>query len=268
MPQLSVTQNAIPAQPGMAFDAEASARDVVSAVCAVNIPFGVYCEFNSAGQAVPLQDSTTGGSFAPLKIGISLFDPLGVEQSYVTWGVPTTLAGTVTATNGSTGITFTSSQTLAQGVAIVFSGQAGVEYFIAQATSASTSATLTTKFTGTTASGQTATLPVAGSTNVGWRAGSAAPFMRRGRIWVATDASGSAVQTGPVNVWHSSDGTHNQGVFTLQAVSATAGAEIDIAPGCLVWNQGKVYTPTGNTGGQFTDPFGNTFSMLPVEINV
>jgi hypothetical protein len=328
MPQLSVTQNAIPAQPGMAFDAEASRRDVVSRVAAVNIPFGVLCELTSTGTAQPVQDATTlsgtvtvtngsasitfstaqtlaqgqivyfsdqptvpyrmalavsastsgtldrlysgtGGAskltslgFNPALIGISIFDPLGVEQNYVSWAVPTVLSGTVSVTNNSTSITFSTNQTLAQGTPIVFTSQPGVQYFLAQAITATTGAQLTTAYTGTTNGSTTTTLPQAGSTNVGWKQGTAVPFMRAGRIWVAGDASGSAVQSGPINVHHSSTGANPQGVFTfLTAPVMTVGNEIDVAPNCTVWNPGLSYN------GQYTDPFGNVFSMYVVEIS-
>ena len=334
MPQLSYTQNAIPAQPGMVFDLEASNRDVVTAVCAVNIPFGVYCELNAAGQAIPLQDATTlsgtvtltngnasitfstaqtlsagqlltfsdqpavpyrlaanvaastsgtldrlysgtGGAGkltslgflantagGPQVLGISVFDPLGIEQSYVTWGIPTALTGTVSVSNGSANVTFSTAQSLAQGAPIVFSSQPGVQYFVSQATSSSTAAVLTANYGGVTNGAATSSLPVAGSTAVGWRAGMAAPFMRQGRIWVAGDASGTPLQLGAINVHHSSTGANAQGVFTFLPLTLTAGNEIDVAPGCNVYNVGKQYS------GQYTDPFGNVFSMYVVEINI
>ena len=108
----------------------------------------------------------------------------------------------------------------------------------------------------------TTTTPGNGSTASGWLKGMAVPFMRKGRIWVATDASGSQVQTGPINVWHSSDGTHAQGVFTFLATSFTVGNEIDVAPGCVVFNPNLAYS------AQYTDPWGNVFSMYPVEISI
>ena len=329
MPQLSVTQNAIPAQPGMAYDNELSSRDVVSRVCAVNVAFGVYCELNSSGQAQPVQDATTlsgtvtlsngsasitfstaqtvaagqlvtfsdqpavpyrmaaavvastsgtldrlysgtGGSgkltslgFNPNALGISMFDPLGVEQTYVTWAVPTTLAGTASVVNGSATVTFNTNQTLAQGTAIVFSSQPGVQYFVAQASSASTLAYLTVAYGGATNGAATVTEPGNGSSNtIGWKAGTSAPFMRKGRIWAAGDASGTAVQYGPINVHHSSTGANAQGVFTFLPVSFTAGNEIDIAPGCLVFNPGLAWN------AQYTDPWGNVFSIYPIEINI
>lgn len=336
MPQLSVTQNAAPAQPGMPYDNELSSRDVVSAVCSVNVPFGVYCEYTSTGKAQPMQDATTlagtvtltngsasitfstaqtlaagqlltfsdqpampyrlaaavvastagtldrtysgtGGSgkltsvgFTPnvasavqiQPIGISIFDPLGVEQSYTTWALSKTLSGTASVTNGSPNVTFSQNQTLAQGSPVVFSSQPGVQYFIAQAGSAQTNYVLTANYGGTTNGAATVTVPGAGSSAVGWLAGMAAPFMRRGRIWAAGDASGTALQYGAINVHHSSTGANPQGVFTFLAVSFTAGNEIDVAPGCTVFNPGLAW------GSQYTDPFGNVFSVYPIEINI
>jgi hypothetical protein len=66
-----------------------------------------------------------------------------------------TLSGTVTTTNGSTSITFSSAQTLPAGTTLYFSGQAGVGYTLASAVTASTTGTLTANFTGTGGSGQT-----------------------------------------------------------------------------------------------------------------
>ena len=192
MPQTSYSQNAIVAQPGMAYDMEQSNRDVVSVIAAANIGFGVLAELNSSGLLVPVQDSTTGGSFKPMTAGITMFDPLGVEQQYTQYSVP-----------GST----------------------------------------------------------AGSSASGWLKGMAVPVMRQGRIWVLGDASGVIVRSGAINVWHSSTGAHLQGVFTFQAVSATSGAEIDIAPNCLSWDPAL-------QGGTSTDPFGNVFNVYCVEINV
>ena len=197
MPQLSVSYGAIIAQPGMAFDAELSNRDVVSVVAAENIPFGAYCELRSgyASLAYALRDSGTTSSFLPETIGIAMFDPLGVEQSYVPFAVP----------------------------------NAG-----------------------------------AGSSAAGWLAGQKIPFMRRGRIWVLADGGGTPLNYGAINVWHSSDGTHPRGVFTFTAPSATPGAEIDVAPSCVIWN------PDGLSASQLvqTDPFSNVFKIYPVGINL
>lgn len=196
MPQTSIPFNAIAGQPGMAFDAEASNRDVVSIEAAVNIPFGVACELNSSGLAVPFKDSTTGGSFAPKFIGVCLLDPLGVEQNYVTYQVPPSTTG---------------------------------------------------------------------STSSGYLAGQLVPFMRRGRIWVLTDAGGTFLSYGNVNVWHSSTGAYDQGVFTFTAPQTTAGQEIDVCPNVTVWNPALT---GGTTGPTFTDVFGNVFNTLVVEVNL
>ena len=196
MPQLSYSQNAIIAQPGMAYDAEVSNRDVVSVIAATTIPFGTFCELNSSGLAVPMQDSTTGGSFVPEAIGVCLFDPLGVEQQYTQFAVPPSSAGSKAS---------------------------------------------------------------------GYLTGMSVPFMRRGRIWVLGDASGTATRYGAINVHHSSTGANPQGVFTFLPVSATAGNEIDIAPNCTVWNPNLI---GGTSGITVTDPFGNVFTPYPVEINL
>ncbi len=336
MPQLTVTQNAIVAQPGMAFDAEASSRDVVSAIAAVNIPFGVLCELTGGaagtaktaqpvqsanltgtvtvtnastaitftvaqtlpqGQALVFSDqpgvvyylaaamaaatvgvltatySGTGGAaklaktspYSPQLIGISIFDPMGVEQNYVQWGLPTVLAGTVSVTNGSANVTFSVAQTLAQGQPIVFSSQPGVQYFLSAAVVASTAGTLTASYVGVTAGAATSTLAAQGSNTVGWKAGTSVPFMRRGRIWAASDAAAGATQTGPINTWHSSTGANPQGVFTFTTAASlaamTAGTEIDVAPSCFAFNPGLGFSAVQN------DPFGNQFRVTPVEIN-
>ena len=194
-PQTNIAIGPIAGMPGQAYDSEASNRDVVSRVAAVNIPFGVYCELNASGLLVPMQDATTGSSFAPLSWGISLFAPFGAEEAYVPFTVPN--VGT-------------------------------------------------------------------GATASGYLKGQAVPVMRRGRVWASWDGGGTVTRTGPINVNHSSDGTHPQGVFTFSAVSPTAGHEIDIAPSVTTYNPDLVVT----TGSSFTDSFGNVFSTIPVEIHI
>lgn len=264
MPQLNVTQRAPIAQPGQPLDMDVSRRKVVSAVCAVAIGFGTLLEYTATGSVQPVQDTGTAGTFLPKLAGIAILDPVGREQIYVSPTVPTALAGTVTATNGSTALTFTTAQTLAAGQPLTFSGQYGVVYYVAAATSASTSAVLTAKFTGTTAAGQTATQVQAGSTTPGYRAGQVIQIMRNGYIWVLGDGGGTALQTGAINVRHSSTGANPQGVFTFTAASTTAGNEIDVAPSCSIFNPNAL----GGAGGlAVTDPFGNTnASIYPVEI--
>jgi len=67
------------------------------------------------------------------------------------------LSGTVTTTNGSTAITFSTNQTLPEGSLLQFSNQPGVTYCLAAAVSSSTSGTLSANYTGTGGSGQTTT---------------------------------------------------------------------------------------------------------------
>jgi hypothetical protein len=267
MPQLSYSQNAIAAQPGMAFDLDASSSDSVSRIAAVNIPFGVYCELTSTGLAQPLQDSTTGAAFPGTAglIGISKFEPFANEQQYVSWQVPAALAGTILVTNASASVTFSTAQTLPAGAELVFASQPGVIYFLQTALAAATAGTLTAVYSGVTAAATTTTQLGAGSTAIGWAKGMVVPFKRRGRIWVAGDATGTALRYGAINVNHSSTAAFAQGVFTFSAVSATAGHEIDIAPSCTVWNPDLL---GGTTGITYTDPFGNTFKVYPVEINL
>jgi hypothetical protein len=83
----------------------------------------------------------------------------------------TALSGTATVTPGSPDVTFSASQTLAQGEIISFSTQAGVFYVVAAATTGSTSAVLTEAYSGTGSSSATTTaggttLATNGSTGV------------------------------------------------------------------------------------------------------
>lgn len=66
-----------------------------------------------------------------------------------------------------------------------------------------------------------------------WRKGEMVPCLRRGRVFAAYDGGGTVGEYTAIRVWHSSDGTHLQGTFTMTAAATTAGAEIDLAPNCL-----------------------------------
>lgn len=84
----------------------------------------------------------------------------GTGGSGTVWGSiainqGTALSGTGGATNGSPNITFSVAQTLPAGTTLYFSGQAGVPYVLLNAVSNATTGTLTSNFTGTTATGQT-----------------------------------------------------------------------------------------------------------------
>jgi hypothetical protein len=273
MPQLNYTQNAIPGMPGMAFDLEATNRDVVSLIASVDIPFGAYLEViqtgSQAGFCQPAQDATVAGAFATAlaiaAAGIALFDPLGGEENYTSWKVPLVLAGTVLVTNNSTAVTFSANQTLPAGAEITFASQPGALYFLAAPVTAGTAGVLTQVYSGVTAAATTTTQIGSGSTSVGWRQGTAVPVMRKGRIWGLGDGAGVSQRGGPINLNHSSTGAFPMGALTFSAVSATAGHEIDIAPGVSVWNPLLI----GGAGGPvFTDSFGNTFRTYPVEISL
>lgn len=333
MPQLSYSQDAIIAQPGMPMDGDMFEQGRVSRVCSQIVPFGTLCETDVNGYAVPLQAATTlagtvtvtaasaaitfttaqtlpqgqalvfsdqpgvvyylaaaiaagtagtltqnysgaGGAaklaslapYFPNLLGIAVLNPMAEEEDYVPWSLPVALAGTVTLTNASTALTFSVAQTLAAGQQIVFSDQPGKIYFISAATVASTTAVLTSNYLGTGGAGKTSTVQNGAGQCKGFRAGRVGSFMRQGRIWALGDGAGTVKQYGSINVRHSSTGANAQGVFTFGALSQVVGAEVDVAPGCLIYQppgQGSAGAPQS-----VTDPFGNTFFIYPVEINV
>lgn len=197
------------------------------------------------------------------ELGISIIDPLGVEQQYVTWTVPTLLTGTVSITHNSASITFSVAQTLAAGTQVIFAAQPGVIYQMAAAVAAGTAGTLVSAYSGVTNASTTTTLPQQGSSAKGWPQGSMVPLMRRGRVWAANDGGGTAARLGPINVWHSSTGVNPQGVFTFTpaatAAAMAAGAEIDIAPNVTTWNPNLLALAN-------VDSFGNSFIASCVEI--
>lgn len=92
------------------------------------------------------------------------------------------------------------------------------------------------------------------------------PVMRSGMIYVQTDGNVATwanpwPSLGAVNVWHSSTGTHFQGVFTQLAASATAGAEIDACPTSIIGRDiGRVQT--------YTNGWGSVFNIAVVQINL
>ena len=65
------------------------------------------------------------------------------------------LGGTASVLNGSTSVTFSSNQTLNQGAAVYFASQPGIAYYLAAAVVASTAATLTVAYSGTSAAATT-----------------------------------------------------------------------------------------------------------------
>lgn len=267
-PQFSYSQNAIIAQPGMPMDGELFNRGSISRLLAVQIPFGTYCETDANGNAIPCQDAGTAGTFKPTALGILMLSPLQEEEVYVPWSLPAALAGTVTNTNASTAITFSTAQTLPSGTMLVFSNQPGTPYFLSKALAAGTAGVLTSAFTGVGGAGKTTTSTPPQSKCPGLRAGRMGAFMREGRIWVLGDGGG-AVSPGvgaAINVNHSSTGANPQGVFTFTAAQTTVGNEIDVAPGIVCFQppgQGSTGAPVS-----FNDSLGNQFTTYPTEINI
>lgn len=102
----------------------------------------------------------------------------------------------------------------------------------------------------------------AGSSNAGYPKGFAVPLMRRGRIFAQWDGLGATKLIGSCNVWHSSDGTHNQGVISFTATATTAGAEIDALSVAF-----QAFDTNG-VGGTYTDSFGDTVSIVPIAVNL
>jgi hypothetical protein len=105
----------------------------------------------------------------------------------------------------------------------------------------------------------------------GYAAGEMVPVMRSGTVHVQTDGEASSwaatwPSLGQVRVWHSSTGASQsfgpaQGVFTMLAVSTTAGAEIDPLPtSCLGRDPSRVQS--------YTNGFGATFNTALVELNL
>jgi hypothetical protein len=103
-----------------------------------------------------------------------------------------------------------------------------------------------------------------GSSFGGYPVGFSVPFMYRGGIWGSWDGNtGTALtKNGSINVWHSSTGANPQGVFTTKAPQTTTGAEID-----LVGPYIQVFDPFGKSGS-YTDSFGNTNSVVALNINL
>ena len=106
--------------------------------------------------------------------------------------------------------------------------------------------------------------PAAGTAVVafaGYQIGQPVPVVRRGRVFVQTDNVGAWPEMGTVNVWHSSTGANAQGVFTLTAVSAVAGAEIDALVAGVVGIRPEF-------AGSFTNGFGLATLTAIVELNL
>lgn len=95
-----------------------------------------------------------------------------------------------------------------------------------------------------------------------YKAGEMVPCARRGRVRVAFDNGGTWPTFAAVHVWHSSDGSHAQGVFTMTAASATSGAEIDTAPAGILGVEKDM------AQGSYTDAFGVSLGSAVVSLNL
>jgi hypothetical protein len=122
-----------------------------------------------------LTDSTSGDAYSfsvigsddqvhaisLVSTGVTTTDATSITAFFAATGGPViqsggfTLAGTVTVTNASASITFSTAQTLPAGTLLVFSAQPGVQYALASAVVASTSGTLSVVFGGTGGAGGT-----------------------------------------------------------------------------------------------------------------
>lgn len=97
MPQTNYNLGLNPAQPGALLRAGKRGETIVTRISSAVIPPGVLCELDANGKAIPVQDATTGGSFAPKLIGISYLDVAAVEQAYTTFPVPPSVSGSTFA---------------------------------------------------------------------------------------------------------------------------------------------------------------------------
>ena len=98
-----------------------------------------------------------------------------------------------------------------------------------------------------------------------YAAGEMVPCVRKGRVFGVFDGGGTWPTDAAVRVWHSSDGTHLQGVFTMSAASATGGAEIDLVPA----TQGIVIgTEPDRASGSYPDAAGNVIQTAVVALNL
>ena len=84
----------------MLYGNQRSNATILTAICGTVIPPGTMCEFVSvSGQyvAFPLKDTGTTTSFLPKLAGVAVLDAVGAEQSYVTYAVPNSGAGSTFA---------------------------------------------------------------------------------------------------------------------------------------------------------------------------
>jgi hypothetical protein len=87
------------------------------------------------------------------------------------------------------------------------------------------------------------------------------PFCYYGEVWVQCDVTTSWPDMGVVNVWHSSDGSFNQGVFTTTAAQTTLHQEIDAL-------EANIRGVRSELAGTFTDGFNQSIITAVVMLNL
>jgi len=87
------------------------------------------------------------------------------------------------------------------------------------------------------------------------------PFAYYGEVWVQCDVTTSWPDMGVVNVWHSSNGTFNQGVFTTTAAQTTSHQEIDAL-------ESNIRGVRSEVAGTFVDGFNQSVITAVVMLNL
>lgn len=95
----------------------------------------------------------------------------------------------------------------------------------------------------------------------GYQVGQPVPVARRGQVFAQYDGGGTVAEYVSPNVWHSSDGTHSQGVVTFTATQTTSGAEIDALPAGVICRHKEFC-------GSFTDGFNQSIKVVVLELNL
>ena len=95
----------------------------------------------------------------------------------------------------------------------------------------------------------------------GYAAKAMVPFCYSGEVWVQCDVTTSWPDMGVVNVWHSSNNTYNNGVFTTTAAQTTSHQEIDALEASIRGVRAEV-------AGTFLDGFNQSIITAVVMLNL
>lgn len=160
--------------------------------------------------------------------------PIG-SGGFMDWYTDASVTGTVSVTNGSASITFSTAQTIAAGTIIQFASQAGQLYALASAVSSSTSGTLTAVYLGTTNASTTSSLrpgtpdvsPLGGNTKLAHLPLSATPFgaASAGTKTANSITSASALATGTATWFRY---TNSGGTGVLDGSIGTSGCDLNL----------------------------------------